>query len=185
MTAEELVVLVDPDGCPVGTASKADVHTTETPLHLAFSAWVVRGGEVLVTRRALTKLTWPGVWTNSFCGHPGPDEPTDDAVVRRAAFELGLASHQLIGLECVVPDFSYRAVDSSGVVENEICPVYVLQLAGDADLAPNPQEVDSFAWCRPADLVAAAAATPFALSPWLVEELSEPALRDRLAQLSH
>jgi hypothetical protein len=88
----ELVVLVDPDGQPVGTQEKSTVHTTDTPLHLAFSTHVFnRAGQLLVTRRALGKLTWPGVWTNSFCGHPGPGEATADAVLRRADRELGLA----------------------------------------------------------------------------------------------
>lgn len=176
--APELVVLADADGQPAGTADKATVHTDNTPLHFAFSAWVHRGDEVLVTRRALVKKTWPGVWTNAFCGHPGPGEDTADAVLRRAAFELGL--RDTARPECVLPDFSYRAVDSSGVVENEICPVYVLELGPGTKPAPNPDEVDSYQWVTARALIDAARATPFAFSPWMVEELAEPALRDYL-----
>ena len=79
----ELVVLASAEGEPIGTAPKAEVHTTDTPLHFAFSAWLTCGGKVLVTRRALSKRTWPGVWTNAFCGHPAPGEET-------AAYSAGL-----------------------------------------------------------------------------------------------
>lgn len=170
----ELVVLASPDGTPIGTADKAVVHTADTPLHFAFSAWVVRDDNILLSRRALSKKTWPGVWTNSFCGHPGPGEATVDAVVRRAQFELGLSGTPHL----VLPDFAYRAVDSSGVVENEICPVYLFETSDDPK--PNPEEVDSFAWAPVRDVLAAVDATPFAFSPWMVEELTHEPLRAAL-----
>lgn len=179
----EQVVLCDSSGRPTGTADKATVHTSQTPLHLAFSAWLFdASGHLLLSRRALSKKTWPGVWTNSFCGHPAPGEATTDAVVRRALEELGLPASALADIRCVLPDFRYRAVDSSGVVENEICPVFAVRLASSvADpLVPNPAEVDSIAWVAPADfpgLLAAVDAVPFAFSPWLVEELAHPELR--------
>lgn len=186
----ELVVLVDDSGRPVGTAEKHAVHTDHTPLHLAFSCWVLGAdGRVLLTRRALGKKTWPGVWTNAFCGHPGPGEETEAAVYRRAEAELGLAPRSLASLELVLPDFRYRAVDASGTVENEICPVYLAVLAEGAggtegaegaQLRPNPDEVAEYAWADPAGLIAAVDSAPFAFSPWLVEELAREPLRRRL-----
>lgn len=166
-TITEQVVLLDEAGTHIGVADKGAVHTTETELHLAFSCHVYSpGGLVLVTRRALTKKTWPGVWTNSFCGHPGPDEPTELAIRRRAARELGIT---ITDIEVVLPDFRYRAVDASGIVENEVCPVY---RAVTADvISPAPDEVAEFAWVDPPSLHRAAAATPFAFSPWLVWQL--------------
>ncbi len=171
--AAERVVLLDEHGTPTGVADKVAVHTGDTPLHLAFSCHVVDpDGRVLVTRRALGKRTWPGVWTNSFCGHPAPDEAMDVAIARRAQHELGIT---LSGLELMLPDFRYRAVDASGIVENEVCPVY-RAVTTDA-VAANPDEVAEFAWVAPEQLASAVAATPFAFSPWLVWQLEQLAPR--------
>lgn len=163
------MVLVDETGAAIGTAEKITVHTSDTPLHRAFSCHVFSSaGRVLVTRRALGKLTWPGVWTNSFCGHPGPDEQVEAAIRRRAQRELGLA----IGdLEVVLPDFRYRAVDASGIVENELCPVF--RATVEVDPVPAADEVAEWAWIHPDDLREAVEAAPFAFSPWLVLQLGE------------
>lgn len=165
-TPDELVVLVDQGGAPTGTAPKATVHDAATPLHLGFSCHLLDSrGRVLVTRRALGKATWPGVWTNSVCGHPAPDESVADAVARRVRHELGAGVE---ALEEALPDFRYRAVDDSGVVENEVCPVFVGRLVGEP--RPRPDEVEALAWAEPARVGAALRATPFAFSPWFVEE---------------
>ncbi|GAB3118713.1 isopentenyl-diphosphate Delta-isomerase [Glaciibacter psychrotolerans] len=166
---EESVVLLDEHGRSIGTAPKRTVHGADTPLHLAFSCYVFnRQGQVLITRRALTKLTWPGVWTNSFCGHPLPDEPLATAVHRRADFELGLS---LDTLDVALPEFRYRAVDSSGIVENEFCPVY--RATTTLEPAANPSEVADFTWVDPSDLRTAVGATPWAFSPWMALQLPE------------
>ncbi len=113
-------------------------------------------------------MSWPGVWTNSFCGHPGPDETMDAAIRRRAARELGLA---LGPLEPVLPRFRYRAVDASGIVENELCPVF--RTTVEMDPEPAAYEVAEWAWIDPAGLRSAVEAAPFAFSPWLALQLAE------------
>ncbi|PRC44323.1 hypothetical protein C6A85_000000100825, partial [Mycobacterium sp. ITM-2017-0098] len=103
----EQVVLLDDSGRTVGAAAKVSVHNTDTPLHLGFSCYLFDDdGRVLLTRRALEKKTWPGVWTNSFCGHPGPGESVAAAVHRRGREELGA---RLVDVDCVLPEFRYRA----------------------------------------------------------------------------
>ena len=62
----EEVVLLAEDGTPIGTADKATVHTTETPLHLAFSCHLFDGeGRILVTRRALARRCPTGTTATS------------------------------------------------------------------------------------------------------------------------
>lgn len=164
MSDTERVILLDDEGREIGTALKSSVHGTDTALHLAFSCHVVNDrGQVLVTRRALSKKTWPGVWSNSFCGHPRPAEPVLDAVHRRAEYELGMT---LTDIDLALPLFRYRAVDATGIVEHEVCPVYTARTADAPSL--NPLEVADATWVDPVDLGAALMATPWAFSPWLV-----------------
>jgi len=165
---DEVVLLAD-DGRAIGTAPRASVHDVATPLHLAFSCYVFdAGSRVLLTRRALVKRAWPGVWTNSFCGHPRPCEAIEDAVHRYARHELGL---EVSDVRCVLPRFRYRAVDASGVVENEICPVYVASAAGS--LAPNEDEVMEHRWVAPEEVGRAVVTAPWALSPWMVDQVRQ------------
>jgi isopentenyl-diphosphate Delta-isomerase len=164
--SEEFVVLVDDRGAAIGTAAKASVHHETTPLHLGFSCYVFDAdGRVLMTRRALGKRTWPGVWTNSFCGHPAPDEPIGDAVYRRARQELGLAIDRV---ECALPDYRYRAVAADGTVENEVCPVFCAEAVGTLD--PSTNEVMDYTWVSWSEL-RSAASLPWAISPWAVEQI--------------
>ena len=173
VTVADEVVLLDEQGQPIGTADRLKIHTRHTPLHLAFSTYLFDPqGRVLITRRALDKATWPGVWTNSCCGHPRPGEDIQEAVRRRVSEELGL---EVTELRPAVPDFRYRAVDASGLVENEFCPVFIGHVYSSR-VTPDPDEVAEYAWVRWEDLVSAITATPAVYSPWSVLQVPRVAL---------
>ncbi len=164
---DELVVLLDEDGHAVGTTPKATVHHRETPLHLAFSCYVFdRAGSLLLTQRAWHKPTWPGVWTNSVCGHPAPGEDLRAAVRRRAADELGLG---LTELRLVLPGFRYAATMTDGMRENEMCPVLVA-VADDAP-RPDPAEVAATAWVPWAGFRDDVLARSRDVSPWCRDQV--------------
>lgn len=138
--SEELVVLVDEEDREVGVMAKSQVHGKDTPLHRAFSVFLFNDiGEVLVQRRALTKHTWPGVWSNSCCGHPLPGEGYEEAILRRVKYELGCELRHLKK----VSDYWYR-FERDGVVENEVCPVYTAELVGE--IQRNSDEVEEVRW---------------------------------------
>ncbi|GAA4118530.1 isopentenyl-diphosphate Delta-isomerase [Nocardioides fonticola] len=167
----DLVVLLDDTARPTGTADRLGVHTDDTPLHLAFSLYVLdTDGRLLLTRRALGKRTWPGVWTNACCGHPRPGEDMADAVRRRVHEELGL---RIDDPAVVLPDFRYRAVDVSGVVEHEVCPVHLVVVPAGITLLPDPEEVADLTWVPWPDVRALVAAAPSLVSPWMALQVAE------------
>ncbi|HEU5002055.1 MAG TPA: isopentenyl-diphosphate Delta-isomerase [Actinomycetota bacterium] len=164
----ELVVLLDEDGRAIGTAPKTAVHHRDTPLHLAFSCYAIdAAGRVLLARRAESKATWPGVWSNSCCGHPQPDEPLVRAVRRRLADELGIGE---ASVDAILPRFRYRAAMPSGVIEYEVCPVFRATLAAGVAPWPNPDEVAETAWVP---LTALAARPESDISPWCAAQVPE------------
>lgn len=138
----EYIVLVDDDCRPVGKAEKLSSHHSRTPLHLAFSCYIFNDKQqLLVTQRALQKKVWPGVWTNSVCGHLAPGEQTTDAIKRRLDFELGMKANRF---KVVLPDYRYKTPPFNGIIENEICPVYVARAISEPQ--PNPKEVEDLTW---------------------------------------
>lgn len=168
-TTEELVVLLDEHGDAIGTAPKAGVHHAETPLHLAFSCYLFDdAGRLLLTRRALSKPTWPGAWTNSVCGHPGPGESLADAVRRRVRDEVGV---QAVGVRLLLPTFRYRAVMADGVVENEMCPVLVATAEGEVDA--DPQEVEDHTWVDWDDFRSEVLDGTRDISPWCRDQVRQ------------
>lgn len=168
---DDHVVLVDRLGRPVGLRAKHDVHSSTTPLHLAFSCYLVRpDAKVLLTRRATSKTTWPGVWTNACCGHPRLGESLRTTVTRRIGEELALRPTD-IGL--VLADFVYRAEMDGGLVEHELCPV--LAAVVDGDPSADPDEVDDHEWVDWSTLMSRVADHPESLSPWCVWQVARMA----------
>ncbi len=91
-------------------------------------------------------------------------EKTHAAAKRRLKFELGIRG---VELHCLLPDFRYRA-EKDGVVENEICPVFV----GFTDVLPrpNPAEVAETRWVGWDEFLAMARDPESGISPWAVDE---------------
>lgn len=162
---DEHIVLVDKDNKVLGTAPKLKSHNQNTPLHRAFSLFLFNSeGELLLQQRSSKKKTWPLVWSNSVCGHPALNESNVDAVKRRLKFELGM---DLDNIHEILPDFSYRA-QKDGIVENEICPVFV----GFSDKTPNPNkdEVENVRWIKWQDFLKDLKQKPGTYSVWCEKE---------------
>lgn len=163
---DDKIVLVDENNNAVATASKLESHNSETKLHRAFSVFIFnRRGELLLQQRALSKKTWPGVWSNSCCGHVMLHEEAARAAERRLKFELGLSGIELV---MALPDFRYRA-EKDGIVENEICPV-LIGVTGREPI-PNPSEVASVRWIDWNEFLVSLNEPGTDISPWAKQEV--------------
>ena len=163
-----MIVLVDKQGNPTGSAPKLASHDRNTPLHLAFSCYVFNDkGEFLLTQRAKSKKVFPGIWTNSCCGHPAPGEKMEEAIKRRLKYELGLLPTKI---ESAIPDFRYMA-EMEGIVENEICPVYLVRV--NEEPTPNKDEVEDYRWLRWEDFVKETENNPKGYSVWSVLQIAQ------------
>lgn len=74
-------------------------------------------------------------------------------------------------VELALPDFRYKAIDASGIVEDEVCPVYLATAI--SPLHPNPSEVMAVEWIAPGSLLRATLETAWAFSPWMTMQISE------------
>jgi isopentenyl-diphosphate delta-isomerase len=174
----ELVVLVDEQNQELGTADKNAIHTDSTPLHRAFSLFVFNAkNELLVTQRAPTKKTFPGVWSNTVCGHLLPGETAVVAAERRLKQELGIAAY---GIQEVAP-YRYRFADKNGIVENEICPILITY--SNAYPRPNPVEISAWRWVPWRIFLLELNNNSAAYSPWCIEEAKLIDQKDVLRQI--
>ena len=161
----EQVILVDEYNNQIGVADKETVHTTNSPLHRAFSLFLFNSKkQLLVTQRALEKKTFPGVWTNSVCGHVSPGEETIDAVKRRVSHELHI---DVMDIKEVAP-YRYRFADKNGILENEICPIFIG--ITNKDPKPKKSEIKAWKWVDWKEFVKTIQNHPGTYSPWSEEE---------------
>ena len=165
METLNLVVLVDGNDQEIGTTPKATVHHQNTPLHRAFSLYIFNSkGEILVQQRKREKITWGGFWSNSCCGHPGPGESREEAAQRRAKQELGL---EVSSIEKIA-NYRYR-FEYKGIVENEVCPIYVG--LSNEEVQPDPAEIEDFKWMSWSAFVQDIKENANLYSPWSKEQV--------------
>lgn len=134
---KEYVILVDENDRKTGTCEKLEAHQKGL-MHRAFSIFLFnKEGEFLIQQRADEKYHTPGLWSNTCCSHPRPDEEMEEALQRKLFQEMGIYSQ----VEKVF-DFAYRADFDNGLVENEVDHVYF----GEYNDAPNPNPAEIQSW---------------------------------------
>ncbi|GAC1531006.1 MAG: isopentenyl-diphosphate Delta-isomerase [Sediminibacterium sp.] len=135
----EQVILVDEQDRVLGTMEKMEAHE-KALLHRAFSVFVFNSsGELLLQQRAMDKYHSGGLWTNTCCSHPRPDEDTRAAASRRLKEEMGFDTTLRKAF-----DFIYRAEFSNRLTEHEFDHVYIGYY--DGAVHPDTKEVAGYAY---------------------------------------
>ena len=168
---EEMVVLVDQDDAPIGTAPKSRVHRTGER-HRAVSVFLFDAqGRLLLQQRAAQKYHSPGLWSNTCCGHPRPGETPAAAARRRLREEMGIECELAHALT-----FEYRAPVGE-LIEHEVDHVFTGRFTGTP--SPDAEEVGGWSWRALDEVVADARANPLRYSAWLPIALERLATRTR------
>jgi len=162
--ASEQLILVDDQDREIGFKPKTDCHMGKGVLHRAFSIFVFNSdNELLLQQRALSKMLWPGFWSNTCCSHPRRGEVLGVAVGRRLAQELGFTCP----LEYLYK-FKYHAQFGAVGAEHELCSVYFGRYDGPVDA--NVNEIAAWRFVGVEALERELKKAPETFTPWFKME---------------
>ncbi len=156
---QETLILVDDDDNEIGTDTRENCHAGSGKRHRAYTAFIFHDGKMLLQRRSMKKLLWPGAWDVSYTSHVYPGETYQQAATRRAKEELDAKVGDLKD----VHSFVYFAPQGANA-ENEFCRV----LIGDFDgrITPDPDEMMEVRWGKVSEVASDLKANPETYTPW-------------------
>ena len=115
----EQVILVDQYDKEIGQMEKLEAHEKGL-LHRAFSVLIFNStGEILLQKRADCKYHSAGLWTNTCCSHPQPNESLEEASKRRLKEEMGIDLQPFFAFK-----FLYKVALDKGLTEHELDHVF-------------------------------------------------------------
>lgn len=155
----DYVILVDEQDNDIGVMEKIKAHQ-EGLLHRAFSVFIFNHkDELLLQQRSLSKYHSAGLWTNTCCSHPRPNETIKDAANRRLYEEMGMSCDLKIKT-----NFIYKTPFENGLTEHEFDYV----LVGNTNQNPhiNKEEVENYKWMSIADIKKDIISNPNQYTSW-------------------
>jgi isopentenyl-diphosphate delta-isomerase len=145
-------------------------------LHRAFSVFLFNTrGELLLQRRAASKITFPHRWANTCCSHPlfTPAEletagglGVKRAAVRKLQQELGIPAEDLQMDDFVLVGRVHYSAEDKLWGEHEIDHILVCCPRRDVRLLPNANEVAETSYVRRDEMPTWMDAHDAFLSPW-------------------
>jgi len=156
---ESLVVHVNTQDEVLGFYPKMMVHE-KAMLHRAVSVLIFNSkGDWLLQKRAKSKYHSGGLWTNTCCSHPYPNEDVKVAAERRLVEEMGMHVKLVKSF-----DFVYKKELNKGLTEYEFDHVFV----GHSDNFPklNTDEAEDWAYLTSEELLLKIKIEPESYTEW-------------------
>jgi isopentenyl-diphosphate delta-isomerase len=153
------VILVNEKDEVLGSMEKLEAHL-KGALHRAFSIFIFNDQkELLIHQRAFDKYHSPGLWTNTCCSHPYPNETSLDAANRRLQEEMGMQCELIEQFS-----FIYKERINETIEEYELDHVFL----GKSNSNPkiNTEEVAAYKWISLPDLKEQMLANPNDFTIW-------------------
>ncbi len=170
----EHVILVDSEDRPIGTMEKMEAHV-KGALHRAFSVLLFNSkGELLLQKRSRAKYHSGGLWTNTCCSHPLPDELTEDAARRKLKQEMGIELQPGF-----IFKFTYKVALDNELIEHEVDHVFAGSFDGEPNL--NPEEAEDWKFMSMDDLRSDMMKNPSHYTYWFKMIIHHPQLEKVVA----
>jgi isopentenyl-diphosphate delta-isomerase len=158
------VILVDEKDNPIGTEEKLKAHL-DGKLHRCFSIFIFNSkGELMLQKRAQNKYHSGGLWTNTCCSHPRPNEDIKKEAEDRLKEEMGV--------ECDLQEvfsmpYKAKVISQKGdLTEYEYDHVFIGTFDGQADI--NPEEAEDWKWIDIDVLKQDMKNNPNKYTPWIL-----------------
>jgi isopentenyl-diphosphate delta-isomerase len=129
-------------------------------LHRAFSVLVFNSkGEMLLQKRAISKYHSGGLWTNTCCSHPAPNESVAEAAKRRLKEEMGIDVEPKFDYK-----FTYKTTLDQNLVEHEVDHVFTATFDGEPII--NTNEVEDWKFIEISELLFDINSNPNRYTEW-------------------
>lgn len=161
----ELMTLVNTKGDITGYAEKIATHL-RGDLHLAFSLMIMRSQgantEYLLQQRALHKYHSGGLWANTCCSHPRPNENVITAARRRVFEELGITNPLNF---LTIGQIQYKCLLDNQMIEHELDHIIIV-CVNHIEWQQNPDEVMDVKWWQEQEIAKHLRCEPTTFAAW-------------------
>ena len=160
------IILVDSSDREIGRTTKYEAHYRPL-LHRAFSLFIYDGENLLLQRRAESKYHSGGLWANTCCSHPRPDQKIEKCVMKRLLEETGIVCDYVEEIFA----FEYEHKFAEDMYEHEYDHVFIGEIPAEFGYTVFDFDTDEIAemkWASFDEVLSELAANPQNFAPWFV-----------------